>query len=327
MTRRILTLTLAVGILSASLVLFLPRPAAAGVDGISVTTDRTDYAVGMTAIATADLSYGGPFADVDRVRFGLNDASGVPLEVAYVTPTRVDNRLAQATYDFPLRSVSELAYVKVSVNGTVASSPVLTALATIHIHDSAAFAIVPSLAVVLTATLIAVPIARRRRRMERPGFLPTRAGFISLEPRGSYLLSAERPNEAFQLFERELARGSKGIVVTRLYPQDVRRKFRVGTSPVLWLSRGFGRDARSASNLGWLAQEIERFMTGKEDSIVLLDGLEYLIMQNDFQEVMRFVQTVRNAIGLHGSRLLLTVNLKVFDEAKRALLTRDLRLL
>ena len=94
---------------------------------------------------------------------------------------------------------------------------------------------------------------------------------------------------------------------------------------VLWLSRGYGKDTVNPTNLGALVQEIERFVSGKEDSIVLIDGLEYLLVQNETQKVVKFIQSLADTASVHRSKVLLPFNTKtVAQEAQRALLTREL---
>ncbi len=183
------------------------------------------------------------------------------------------------------------------------------------------------LAAVLGSVLVAMPLMRRRRNGGAAAKLRTPPNEVVLEPGTAYLLADEKPDRAFHILESQLARGAKGLVVTRIYPDDVRKRYRIKDVPVLWLSRGYGKDAVNPTNLGAMVQDIEKFASGKEDAVVLFDGLEYLLVQNEPQKVVKFVQTLADTASMHHMKVLLPFNTKTVDEARRALLTRDLQTL
>jgi len=174
------------------------------------------------------------------------------------------------------------------------------------------------------SVLLAMPAMRRRKDSNgtlRPRQV-TRA--VTLEPGTSYLLPDEKADRAFQILASEISRGTKALVIARLYPDEVRRRYGLKDLPVLWLSRGYGKETVNPTNLGALVQDIERFMSGKEESVVLLDGLEYLLIQNDAQKVVKFVQVLVDSASVHHSKVLISFDVKSVNEAVRALLTRDL---
>src|SRR3990172_9532374 len=98
-------------------------------------------------------------------------------------------------------------------------------------------------------------IAGRRRRTGQP----------ALGPGAGNGVSNEGPGRAFQIFADEVGRGAKGLVLTRLYPEDVRRRYRLDSATILWLSRSFGEAAVDPTNLQAPPPQIKRFVSGKED--------------------------------------------------------------
>jgi len=182
------------------------------------------------------------------------------------------------------------------------------------------------LAALLGLLVLAIPLYRRRKeaRSARPRPMP---GELVLDPGAVYAILHERPDRAFLLFAEEIAGGAKGLAITRLYPEDVRSRYRIDTATVLWMSRSFGNDSLNPTNLGALAHEIERFVSGKQNSIVLLDGLEYLVVQTDSRQVVRFVQTLVDIVSVHKSRLILPFDQRAFGEADLSLILRDLQTL
>jgi hypothetical protein len=179
-------------------------------------------------------------------------------------------------------------------------------------------------AVVMGTVLLAMPAMRRRKDSNGTSRPRAVARTVPLERGTSYLRPDEKADRAFQILSSEIARGSKALVIARLYPDEVRRRYGLRDVPVLWLSRGYGKETVNPTNLGALVQDIERFMSGKEESVVLLDGLEYLLIQNDPQKVVKFVQVLVDSASVHHSKLLISFDVKSVNEAVRALLTRDL---
>ena len=180
------------------------------------------------------------------------------------------------------------------------------------------------LLVVMGTVLLAMPAMRRRRASTGPP-LPRAVADVVLEPGKAYLLSDEKSDRAFQIFASKLSKGAKGLAITRIYPDEARHRYRLRGASIVWLSRGYGRERIRPTNLGALVQEVERFVSGTKDTVVLLDGLEYLLVQNDPQKVVKFVQTLSDTASVHRTRILIPFNVKTVDEPLRALITRDLQ--
>lgn len=181
------------------------------------------------------------------------------------------------------------------------------------------------LAVVMGTVLLVMPAMRRRKDHAHPQRARPVPRHVPLERGSSYLLSDEKPDRAFQILASEIAHGGKALVIARLYPDEVRKRYGLKDVPVLWLSRGYGKETVNPTNLGALVQDIERFMSGKEDSVVLLDGLEYLLVQNNPQKVVKFIQVLVDSASIHRSKLIVSFDVKSVSEAVRALITRDLQ--
>ena len=185
--------------------------------------------------------------------------------------------------------------------------------------------LIPLLFAVILITIALAILAYRRWR----GTVSGRRGrpkAPSLEPGFVYALPDAQAERAFRVFGVEVARGAKGLVLSRLRPEDLRERYRIGLGvQTQWLSRAYGKEAANPTNLGALAHDIERFVSGKENSIVLVDGLEYLLVQADSDEVVKFVRKLGEIASNHRSKVLLPINPKALQEAHRAPILRDVR--
>ncbi|MCK4456504.1 MAG: DUF835 domain-containing protein, partial [Thermoplasmata archaeon] len=187
------------------------------------------------------------------------------------------------------------------------------------------------LIVIATVVAAAILVRRRGKEEEEPALEEKvrKPSDHTLKKGTSYLVAGEKPDLAFGIFSNAIKDGASGLCVTRTYPDEVSEKYDVADSPILWLSRDSRRANISPTNLGAIVLEAQRFLKKEEgkDTIMMLDGLEYLIVQNDFSKVIKFVQTLKDTISVAGSKLLIPFNLAALEESRQALLTRDLELI
>jgi len=173
-----------------------------------------------------------------------------------------------------------------------------------------------------------------------------RSGFRVFDiPRGVYLLEDEKPKPAFALFselvtlplnpEVEIPGKTvtasetleflipKGLVVTREFPETIRRSFNIQVTPIIWLTEAPGEMRVAPTSLAMLTDTIVRFMENNPNSIVLVEGVEYMVTFNDFRKVLKSLDSLNESTWVTKSRLLISVDPRAFDEKELALLERD----
>ena len=144
-----------------------------------------------------------------------------------------------------------------------------------------------------------------------------------LERSFSYLVEEDRPETSYSLFLNALKKGMKGYCITRNYPAKIRSKFDLKETPVVWLSN-VGRDnAIRPKDLEKLSLSLEQFLSQSGGGIVLLDGLEYLITNNNFITVLRLIQSLRDQVAINQSILLMAVNRSTLESHQLNLLERE----
>jgi hypothetical protein len=144
-----------------------------------------------------------------------------------------------------------------------------------------------------------------------------------LERSFSYLVEEDKPDTSYRLFIKALDEGMKGFCVTRNYPAKIKSKFDLKDTPVMWLSN-VGRDnAIRPKDLEKLSMALEQFLSQEGGGIVLLDGLEYLITNNNFITVLRLIQSLRDQVAINQSILLMAVNRSTLESHQLNLLERE----
>jgi len=114
-----------------------------------------------------------------------------------------------------------------------------------------------------------------------------------------------------------------GLVVSRMHPDQIRQRHGLETTPIYWLAARAGDDVISPNNLGILTHTIVRFVEEHPGCVVLLEGLEYLVSNNEFIKVLRVINQLNDLISQTGSVLILPVDTRAFSSREVALLERN----
>jgi isoleucyl-tRNA synthetase len=144
-----------------------------------------------------------------------------------------------------------------------------------------------------------------------------------LERSFSYLVEEDRPETSYTLFLNAMKKGMKGYCITRNYPAKIRSKFDLKDTPVIWLSNVGRENTIRPKDLEKLSLSLEQFLSQPDGGIVLLDGLEYLITNNNFITVLRLIQSLRDQVAINQSILLMAVNRSTLESHQLNLLERE----
>lgn len=137
----------------------------------------------------------------------------------------------------------------------------------------------------------------------------------------SYLMKEPKAEKSFEIFTDLVTHGIEGFCITRLHPSIVRKRYGLEKTPILWLSRQERlEDCITPSSLGVLADTIADFVGKSWNSVVLLDGLEYLILNTDFSRILKMCYDIDKTIREKKSRLILSVNPLLLEKDEIALL-------
>jgi hypothetical protein len=175
-----------------------------------------------------------------------------------------------------------------------------------------------------------------------------RGGFRSYDiPRGVYLFEDETSAPATELFvelvtlplrpdvvipkEGPSASASetlaflipKGLMVTRVFPDRVREEHPLQVTPIIWLTESPGERRLPPTSLALLTDTLIRFMEGNPNGIVLVDGVEYLGTFNDFNRILKSLDSLNETAWITRSRLIIAIDPNAFDAKDVAMLERD----
>jgi hypothetical protein len=142
-----------------------------------------------------------------------------------------------------------------------------------------------------------------------------------------YVVRERKPFLSYKLFENTLADNVPGLCVTRQFPDKVREAFELKDTRILWLSHTPGKDHHNPTSIGTLATIISSFIERYDRCVVLIDGLEYLVINNGFQQVLRFAEHINEQVMQSRSTVLIPISPNAFSEKELALLERNVEVI
>ncbi len=156
-----------------------------------------------------------------------------------------------------------------------------------------------------------------------------RAGLpMDIEKGVCYLVKEKKPDVSYRLFEVLLEQKIPGLIITRQYPERVRRERDLAEARIIWLSHTPGEDFHNPTAIGTLAKVVQKFIEDNNgEGVILLDGLEFMIINNGFLQTLMFVEHVNEFIMQHRAIVLLPISPETLEEKELALLERNVKVL
>jgi len=144
-----------------------------------------------------------------------------------------------------------------------------------------------------------------------------------LEDGRSYVVKEKKPEIGLALFLSLVEKGYRPLLITRQHPNHVRKAHSGVDIRAIWLSTTLGKDYIDPHNLNALTNEILAHIGGGGKSVVLLDGVEYLMINNDPPRLWKFVEYVNEVVAQTSAVLLISVDDRAFEPRDLALLERN----
>lgn len=141
----------------------------------------------------------------------------------------------------------------------------------------------------------------------------------------AYIIQTKGPVFGLNIFEKELVKTkNRGLCITRTHPSKLKRSAILDNVTKIWLSKTPEKDSVSPGNLTKIAHIISQFLKTYPKGIILFDGLEYLINNNDFPRVLKFVEAEHEKIVLSKSVLLIPISPSTMSTKNYEILEKEL---
>lgn len=129
------------------------------------------------------------------------------------------------------------------------------------------------------------------------------------------------------IFVDHVKHNIQGLCITRQNPELVRERYGLEKTPMIWLSGGdatYGETAIKPGNISSLTATITEFVAKTDNGVVLLDGMEYLMVRNGFDSLLKFVQFLNDKIMMSNSKAFFCINAGTLDDRQLHLLLTEM---
>ena len=144
-----------------------------------------------------------------------------------------------------------------------------------------------------------------------------------LEPSTTYIVKEEKAAKSFKIFNDHVNSGKAGLIITRINPNRIRNFYKDLKVKIVWLTELNEDNCIAPTPMEEISYLIKEFLEKSGCSVVLLDGIEYLIYHNTFEKVLLFLQNLKDLISISNSNLLIPSNKGIIKKQEMELLDRE----
>jgi ribosomal protein S27E len=136
----------------------------------------------------------------------------------------------------------------------------------------------------------------------------------------NYLIVDDNPSVAYEEFITILKKEVPGLTISTTFPEKLRKEFDIGDVNLFWLSDTVTDPSVKTIDPKRLDFEMMRavsnFFKETPRGVLMLDGIEYLVVENGFDRVLRFVKKVNDLASVNDATIFvpLTPNSLASDE-------------
>jgi hypothetical protein len=142
--------------------------------------------------------------------------------------------------------------------------------------------------------------------------LPEERPVYDLRPGKTYFVK----EDGYEKFLNTIKSSIYGLIVSTSKPQDIREKYSLITTPIVWVSDEAFEDGVSPKNLKRLATVIINFMKHIENAVIFVDDIDSLILINGYDNVQYVVQTLSSSAQITKNILIIQTKMEE-DELHR----------
>ena len=143
----------------------------------------------------------------------------------------------------------------------------------------------------------------------------------------SHLFEDETPTRCFSALRQCLQGGSRGLCISRTHPDRLKEEYSLDNVEFVWVAKVEaipGATVVPPEQMLRLYSIITEFVRSAPETVVMMDCLEYLIVQNDFRAILKLLQLVNEQVTIYKSLLLVYIKSDVLDPKDVALLSREI---
>lgn len=148
-----------------------------------------------------------------------------------------------------------------------------------------------------------------------------------IPPGRSFIVYENKYEKSFEIFKDLVTHNISGLAITRTPPESLKTIYDLEKTPFIRLSKIEGPNTISPIYINSIMNLIKDFIENAKESVIILEGLEYIISQNNFDIVIKFIQALRDLILIENSRLIIPLNKDMFNRKEITQIEKELDVL
>lgn len=156
------------------------------------------------------------------------------------------------------------------------------------------------------------PSCKKRQQMLKEGY--------------NYLLFDSDSENSFSIVQDFLMEGLPVMVLTTTMPSKVEERYGLHGANVIWLSENAYNEFKVLNPKKLdddITSTINNYSRNNERAMIFLDNLEYLIVENSFDEVIKFIKKTIDTCSLNASTYLISLNPEAFSGSELSVLKKE----
>jgi hypothetical protein len=145
---------------------------------------------------------------------------------------------------------------------------------------------------------------------------------IQVDWGNNYYINEETPNVSAKFFNDLTQQGAKGLFITRTPIHKAKEQWEIKNSDIIWLCSRTGKNYIHPA-LEKISHTIMEFVKQNKNSVILLDGVEYIINNNDFLKTLNLLDNLKEISALFNSVLIIPISSLIFSDREMALLGKN----
>lgn len=145
---------------------------------------------------------------------------------------------------------------------------------------------------------------------------------VQVEWGTNYIVDEASPTVSVMVFQELASRGFPGLFITRTPTEKAEVQWNLKGNTIKWLCSRRGDDYLGPA-LEKISHTIFDFIRNNKHSVVLLDGVEFIINNNDFLKTLNLMENLKEIVAIHNSVLVIPMSSTIFSAKEFALLGKN----
>jgi hypothetical protein len=141
----------------------------------------------------------------------------------------------------------------------------------------------------------------------------------------NHLMVSEVPTVAYDQFSSLMKKNLSGLVISTTYPEKLKKEMSVENVELYWLT-DTSSDFKTLDpkRLDFeIMRAISNFVKKAEGGVILLDGLEYLAVENGFEVSLKFIKKVNDLCSINDATLVVPITPLSLSQDQLSMLKKE----